>query len=169
GSFESSITDIIKDDCTFERYYKETSLVVRNNNAVNISVSKTLPTIKNIFKLGYNGFTAEKDNLVSNPFIGTFDIEVFKNKDGFGEVYAAGFCGLNKDPNLFYLNKNEVGNRDILLECLNSMFTSEYDGYTFYVHNLNYDGIFLLHKLKSINLQNGSEYYKIDPLFRDNS
>lgn len=165
GSFESSITDTIKDDCTFERVYKETSLVIQNNKAVNITVSKILPTIKSFFKLGYS----EKDNLVSNPFIGTFDLEVYRNTNDLGKVYAAGFCVLNKDPILFYLNKNDVNNKDILLECLNSMLRSEYDGYTFYVHNLSYDGVFILHKLKYINFQKGYEYYKIHSLFRDNS
>jgi hypothetical protein len=104
--------------------------------------------------------------LVSNPNIGTFDLEAFKDSDGFAKPYAVGFCVLNQKPVTFYLDK---GNQDILLNCIDSMLITKHHNYIFYIHNLNYDGIYIINKLKSVNLIKGFEYYRIKTLYKDSA
>lgn len=164
GVYESTMVDSVINNTTFTRKYKDTTITISDSEVINIAIDKNLPIIKpSIYKQ-----SDKREALVSNPFVGTLDLEVFTDSDSYGKVYAAGFCVLNKDPILYYLNKEDYGNRNILLECMDNMLSNQYDGYTFYVHNLNYDGVFIIHALKSANLTKGFEYYKLNPLFKDN-
>jgi hypothetical protein len=165
GVFEGSFIDTVLDVNTFSRRYKNTVITINDNKIVNLMVSGHLPIIK---KEIYEN-RIKRDVLVSNPFIGTLDLEVFKDSKGLGKVYAAGFCVFNEEPIMYYLDKDSIDTKDVLMECLDEMLSSAYDGYKFYVHNLSYDGVFILHKLKSLNLMKGFEYYIIKPLFRDSN
>lgn len=164
GVFEASFIDSIINDNTFSRRYKKTIITISNGKIINLMISDNLSIIK---RENYESKT-RRDVLVSNPFIGTLDLEVFKDFNGFGKVYAAGFCVFNEEPIMYYLDKENIHNKDVLLECLDEMLSNKYDGYKFYVHNLSYDGVFIIHKLKSFNIKKGFEYYKINSLFRDN-
>lgn len=71
----------------------------------------------------------------------------------------AGFCIEGKDPIMFYLDNLKYNN--VLIDCINTMLSSKYNGYIFYVHNLNYDGVFIIYNLKLVNELKGYDYYKI--------
>ncbi|KAI0798274.1 ribonuclease H-like domain-containing protein [Xylaria sp. FL0064] len=162
GVFEACFKDIIVNKHNFIRTYNNVTLTIKLNEISDFRIKKELSLIKYV----KDKSLVRRDTLVSNPFIGVFDLEAFNDLDGYAKPYAAGFCILNQDPVTFYLdNKNE----DVLLNCLNSMLVSRYDRYTFYIHNLNYDGVFIINKLKSVNLDKGYEYYKINSFFRDSS
>jgi DNA polymerase type B, organellar and viral len=73
------------------------------------------------------------------------DIETFELKDEnkLSKAYALGFY-VKGSTNLFYINKNLDSNK-LIMECLDSMLTDKYNGYTFYVHNFDkYDSYFIL-------------------------
>lgn len=159
GTFEGRFLDILVDDITFERRYKNTVFTISNNDIIKISIDKELPILKS--ESNYKN----KYSTASNPFIGSFDLETFEDEDGFAKVYAVGFCILKDKPIKFYLNSSD---EDILLKCINEMLVKKYDGYTFYIHNLNYDGVFILNKLNVYNESNNG-YYKIQTFYKDSS
>ena len=166
GVFEGNFIDKILDKKTFSREYKSTNITIQNGKVDIIEVSKILPIISS--KL-YESTLERKDTLVANPFIGTFDIETFKDINSLGRVYAAGFTTFNQEPVLFYLDSKDITlNRDVLVECLDTMLVSKYNNYIFYVHNLDFEGPFILHRLKSINHDKGFDYYRMNLIFRDN-
>lgn len=158
GCLEASFTDLVIDDNKFIRTYNSTSFVVKNNLLSELKVEKTLPIIKK---------PKRQSNIISDPRIGTFDLETFKDSDGYGKVYAAGFCVLNETPVTFYMDKSS--DLDVLTLCINNMLCHKYNGYKFYIHNLNFDGVFILYKLNLINLLRGTDLYSIKPFFRDNN
>jgi hypothetical protein len=80
--------------------------------------------------------------------IGTADFECYTDSQGIFKVLSAAFC-IIKDGSYvvksFYINSHNI---DVISCFLDSLLTLEYDGYTFYFHNLaKFDGIFLMHKL----------------------
>jgi hypothetical protein len=161
GSFEGRFIDSIIDDTTFKRKHNNTSFVITENKVINLIISKELTKINKFSSIE----NKENQGLVSNPFIGTFDLETFEDEDGYAKVYAVGFCTLDNDPRMFYRDNDKD---DLLLKCVNEMLSYKYNGYKFYIHNLNYDGVFLIHKLKTYNKLIGFYHYLIKPLFRDN-
>lgn len=68
---------------------------------------------------------------------------------------------------MFYLDNSKYNN--VLIDCIDYMLSSRYNGYVFYVHNLNFEGVFLLYNLKLVNDLKGYDYYKINPLYKDSS
>lgn len=165
GTFEGSFVDTILDDNTFNRQYKDTILTINSKEVINLVVNRKLATItRDTIKSG-----KKDDSLVSNPFIGTFDLESFQDDSGFARVYAAGFCVNKKEPLLYYMDSVDYNKKDVLLECIDNMLSEAYDGYLFYVHNLSYDGVFILHKLKLFNDIMGEEHYKVNVFFRDST
>nr|YP_009744359.1 hypothetical protein [Xylaria hypoxylon]QIE13215.1 hypothetical protein [Xylaria hypoxylon] len=160
GVLEGVFTDIILNKNSFERIYKNVCILVSNKHINNIKISKKLKTLESNF------IKSKKENAtVSNPFLGTFDIEAYEDSDGYAKVYALGYCVLNKDPVTFYLDKNK--DKDILLECIDKMLLSNYKDYIFYIHNINYDGVFIIHKISEFNKSKGFDYYKLDVLYKD--
>lgn len=159
GTLEGKFTDTILSPTSFERQYKSVKFTINNDKITKIiNEDKTLPIITRKHM--------KKDNLTSsNPFIGTFDLEAFDDVDGYAKVYALGFCVLNQDPITFYLDKND--NKDLIVECFKVMLTNKYNGYTFYIHNLNYDGVFILNKLKAYNNSIGEEFFQIKAFYKD--
>lgn len=157
-SLEGSFIDVVYDNENFKRSYKNISFLIKNSDVSSMTISNTLPTIK------YNYGKSDK-TLVSNPYIGTFDLEIYESEEGLGKVYAAGFCVKNGDPVMFYLEDSSYNN--VLIDCIDAMLCNKYNGYMFYVHNLSYDGVFLIHSLKLVNELKGYDYYNIKPLYRD--
>jgi hypothetical protein len=162
-SIEGRFVDTLKDEYTFDRKYKEVVFTISNSKVVFVSVSKELP----IIKPDYGKLKSRKDGLVSNPNIGTFDIETYIGSDGYAKVYAAGFCADLDKPVMFYLDKPDYDN--VLIQCIDKMLISKYNGYIFYVHNLNFEGVYLMYYLIVVNNLKGFDYYKIKPLFKDSS
>jgi len=162
GVFEAKFIDYIINDTTFERKYKSTIFTISNDKLIMMSITKEL-SVLNSDSIEH---VHKKQVLVSNPFIGSFDLEAFEDSDGYAKVYAAGFCVLSDNTVKFYKDNDE---QDVLLECINAMLVKKYSGFTFYVHNLNYDGVFILNKLKVFNEINDKEYYKINTLYKDSS
>jgi hypothetical protein len=95
GVFECKFIDTVYNDNHFERQRDNISFVIKDSNASLVSIYNNLPIIK------YNKAKSD-NNLVANPYIGTFDLEAF-DEDGFAKVYAPGFCVEGKDPIMFYL------------------------------------------------------------------
>jgi len=59
-----------------ERLYNNTSFTIKDDSEIfSVSIDKNLPIIK------YN-YSKSDNALVSNPFIGTFDLETFEDNDG---------------------------------------------------------------------------------------
>ena len=162
GVFEAKFLDIIIDKDTFERKYKSTTFTISKDKLVNMSIDKELSIINS----NSIDHLSKKQGIVSKPFIGSFDLEAFEDSDGYAKVYAVGFCVLNKKSIKFYLDNND---EDILLKCINTMLNKEYNGYTFYIHNLNYDGVFILNKLKLYNESKNEEYYKVNTVYKDSN
>jgi len=159
ATFEGKFVDTVYCEEAFDRMYNNVIFTIINSKVSSISISKELEIIK------YH--PRKLQGLVSNPFIGTFDLEAFEDKDGYAKVYAAGFFVEGKDPITFYLDDPNYNN--VLIECVNRMLSTKYNGYIFYVHNLDYDGIFLIYYLKLFNQMKGYDFYKIKPLYKDNS
>ncbi len=162
GVFEATFTDIILDNITFERKYKSTTFTISKNKLIKMSIDKELSRINS----DSTEHIHKRQVIVSNPLIGSFDLEAFEDSDGYAKVYAVGFCILNNKTVKFYHDDDK---KDVLLDCINSMLSKKYQGFTFYVHNLNYDGVFILNKLKVFNESNQDEYYKINTLYKDSS
>lgn len=165
GIFEGSFMDTIwnHEDNSFERMYKDVTFSIINSKLSRVNISKHLPAIE------YSSGRFSENAWVSNPYIGTFDLEVYEDDNGYSKVYAAGFCinDENPDPVMFYLENPSYDN--VLIECINTMLNRKYNGYTFYIHNLNYDGVFIMYHLKLFNRIKGFEYYKINAFYRDSS
>ena len=160
GSFEGKFIDTIYYEEAFDRMYNNVVFTIINSKVSLMAISKKLEIIQ------YN-YSKKPEALVSNPFIGTFDIEAFEDIDGYAKVYAAGFCIEGQKPITFYLDNPSYNN--VLIDCINLMLASRYNGYIFYVHNLNYDGIFIIHNLLKVNQIKGYDFYKIKPLYKDSS
>jgi len=164
GVFEGKFRDIIWDFDTnsFDRIYKDqVKFSIVKSNLSLVSITKDLSVIK------YIKSAADGKALVSNPYIGTFDLETFDDFDGYSKVYAAGFCVKGKSPITYYLDNKEYDS--VLLKCIDNMLIPKYDGYIFYVHNLDFDGVFIIHYLKLFNKVSGFEHYKINTLYKDSS
>jgi hypothetical protein len=160
GVFECKFIDTIYDDNHFERQRDNVAFTIKDNNVSLVAISNNLPIIK------YNKSRLDSNAVVANPFIGTFDLETY-DEDGFAKVYAAGFCIEGMDPIMFYLDNSSYNN--VLIHCIDNMLLTKYNGYIFYVHNLNYDGVFIIYNLKLVNELKGYDYYKIKPLYKDSS
>ena len=92
----------------------------------------------------YNKTSKPTSGLQPNWKIGTLDIETFELKDEnkSSKAYALGFY-VKGSTNLFYI-KN-LDSDKLIMECIDSMLTDKYNGYTFYVHNFDkYDSYFIL-------------------------
>jgi hypothetical protein len=129
-------------------------------------------TTKNTtIKVKLDPINLKKDNKslinlnISNPNIGTLDLETYVHK-GISRVYALGFYTKN-NVNTFYINPDTLDSNELILNCIDSMLTSKYTGYTFYVHNLGrYDVVFLLKTLINANITQNK--YNLEIISRDN-
>jgi hypothetical protein len=164
GTLYLNALDTVIDDITFSRTISKTKLVIRNNDVVTMFSEKELLPIKpNVVEYKAS----------SNPFIGTIDLETYVDKDGISKVYALGFytkkeVDKNLKPITYYISPG-VSSFELVLQCIDAMLTSKYNGYTFYAHNLGrFDGVFILHILKAANNEKGFEYYTLKPNLKDN-
>lgn len=161
GVFEGRFTDTIKDEHNFDRMYNDIVFTIRNSNIALVSLTRDLP----IIKFDYGRSKSKREGLVSNPFIGSFDIETYVDSEGFGKVYASGFSVDFNKSKMFYLDNPDYDS--VLLKSIDRMLSSQYSGYIFYVQNLNFEGVYLIHLLRLVNNLKGFEYYKIKPLYKD--
>jgi len=157
GTLFRCIEDKIIDKNTFIRKIGNVSLTIYKSKILNLEIKKELGILKPELKFS-------KD--VSNPFIGSLDLETFKDLDGYGKVYAVGYIVLNKEPKTFYLNESQDSD-ELLTTCIDNML-NEYNGYIFYTHNFGkFDSVFILNILKRFNIKIGFEYYILKPLYKD--
>jgi DNA polymerase type B, organellar and viral len=141
----------------FVRKIGNVSFTISKDEVINMEAVKELSVIK---------YESKNTKDVSNPFIGSLDLETFEDLDGFAKVYALGFMILGKEAKMYYLKENQ-SNDELLLECFNYIL-SKYSGYIFYTHNFGkYDSVFIINILKTANLNKGFEYYKLETSSKD--
>ena len=106
------------------------------------------------------------------PFIGTFDLETFRDSDSTNRVYALGFttAQMSKSPEQnvqqFYLGDDADTSGELILKCIDAMLV--YKGHIFYVHNLGgYDGVFIMDILLRSNRERGEEVYKMRSTYKE--
>lgn len=159
GILIDEVKDFILSSESFIRKIGNVSLTISEGSIVKIESEKVLSPMKYVSK-------SLKDE--ANPFIGSWDVEAFTDKDGYAKVYALGFAVLGEKSNTYYLD-NGLTSEQLVLNCLNDMLTNKYNGFTFYTHNFGrYDSTFLLKILKEENLKLGYEHYDLKELCRDN-
>ena len=77
--------------------------------------------------------------------IGTMDLETYV-VGGISKTYALGFY-VKDSMNTFYIDK-DLNSDSLILMCLDAMLIDKYNGYTFYIHNLErYDVYFIFRVL----------------------
>jgi len=97
--------------------------------------------------------------------LGSLDIETYTINNDVSKAYAIGFYAKGK-VETFYIDQNL--NSDVLIKrCLDKMLSEEYNGYTFYVHNLaKYDNYYIIPVLlQCVSLY--PEIYNYKFVFRD--
>jgi DNA polymerase type B, organellar and viral len=155
GILISEVEDKLINNNYFIRRIGNVSLSILNGEIVKIESIKKLASIK---------FTPKSLKGESNPFIGSWDVEAFEDKDGYAKVYALGFATLDKNVKMYYL-ENGVTSEQLVLKCIDDMLVNQYNGYVFYTHNFGrYDARFLLKILKEENIRRGYEHYILKEL-----
>jgi len=159
GNFIDEVKDISLTSESFIRKIGNVSLTISEGSIIKIESEKVLSSVKYVSK-------SLKEE--ANPFIGSWDVEAFTDRDGYAKVYALGFAVLGEKSNTYYLDSG-ITSEQLVINCLNDMLTNKYNGFTFYTHNFGrYDSTFLLKILKEENIRLGSEHYKLKELCRDN-
>lgn len=161
GKYKDTFIDSIVDKHTFTRKKGKLVLTIRNNNVIHVNASKDLPVIKYIPKPYRES---------PNPYIGSLDLETYKDLDDTVKIYALGFIVLGESPKTFFLGKNNDSD-ELLLKCFDTILTdSKYNGYTFYTHNFGkYDSVFISKILREANNRMGFDYYKLSPNYRNST
>ena len=161
GKYKDTFIDTTIDKYTFTRKKGKLVLTIRNNNVIYVNASKDLPVIK---------YTPKPYRDSPNPFIGSLDLETYKDIDDTVKVYALGFIVLGESPKTFFLGKHNNSD-ELLLKCFDTILTdSKYNGYTFYTHNFGrYDSVFISKILRQANNAKGFEYYKLYPNYRNST
>jgi hypothetical protein len=157
------VKDTIISDNTFTRKLSNVEVTIKSNKIDGYIINHKLGFISKPL--------LDVKSSISDPRIGTLDIETYYSDKGYSEVYAAGFyTALDNKPNLYYIDKNNLSSNDVVLNCINDMLTSKYHNYTFYVHNLGrFDVAFILKVLTDYNTKVGEEYYKLSVICRDST
>jgi len=150
--------DLKINDVEFKRKIGKFSLTIKHDVISKYEVNDTLPIIKPL---------EPEFKSVRNTNIGSFDVETYFNKkEDKSYVYALGYKILNDNKKMFF-KSNSQSSYELIIECINSMLISKYNGFTFYVHNFSgFDVVFILSALEEYN-SNNNDYYKFYPIFRD--
>ena len=159
GSKVLNITDRYLDHTHFTRSIGNITNTINNKKLVT-RVSIKLDAVR------VNKTANKFNNLsVNDPFIGTLDLETYKTKD-ISKVYAIGFYTKRYGVQTFYIDVNTLDSNKLIMNCLDSMLISKYNGYTFYTHNLGkFDVTFIL---KTLVIAKKQEYgYKLELISRD--
>ena len=163
GLLVLNVVDRTINHTSFSRTIGNITNIIDNNRIItNTKINIKLDSIKPN-KSAY----ALKNLYVNNPYIGTLDIETYSD-NGVSRVYALGFYTKQHNVNIFYINPNTLNSDQSIIDCIDSMLTSKYTGYTFYVHNLGrYDAVFLLSVLITANMID--DRYILDMICRDDT
>ena len=104
---------------------------------------------------------------VSNPNIGAIDTETYTDYDGVNKIYALGFrTNLNSKPIIYYIDKENLDSRKIVLDMVNELLRPKYSKTVFYCHNLSgYDVVFILKILSEYN-ETTYDKYNISSVLR---
>lgn len=160
-----SIVGLLIDKFTYSTL--NNNVVIRKSGNVTSYISNTGIYKKEIqVKLGnvYPYKVSDKTSNMLQPDwrIGTLDLETYKDND-ISKTYAIGYY-VKDSINTYYINDN-LDSDEIIVECLDSMLSDKYNGYTFYVHNLSGYDIYFLFRVIIAN----SDKYQYEPTFRDDS
>lgn len=159
GILITRIQDRAVKDNLFTRKIGNNSLTILDNNIVKVESEKKLSSIK---------YKAKNLKDEPNILIGSWDIETFKDIDGYAKVYALGFYVLGGKVKIYYL-EDRISSEELVLRCIDDMLVNEFNNYTFYTHNFgSYDSIFLIKILKDFNIKKGYEHYKLSSICKDN-
>lgn len=163
GFLISEVRDQILGPNSFKRTINNVSMFIKNNKIEKLEIHKKLDAINYI----------NKPNFDRNKNLGALDLETFEDGNGLTKVYAIGFITNNDtEPTLFYLTdiNKEYNSDELILKCLDTMLQTKYNNFTFYAHNFGrYDVIFIYNIIQKANEIKGFEYYKINPLTRDDT
>lgn len=144
------IDDHFKDG-TIKRYYKGDVFVFKDEELINIEIVYNFPNLRKPLK--------DKE---INCKIGVIDIETYRDADNKSIPYAAGYK-VDNDIVTFYKQEGEEFNT-VVIKIMDDLL-KKYPHHTFFVHNLDFDGIYLLNALVSI-VDNIS---KIEVIMKDKS
>lgn len=133
-------------------------IIVKGNKVVYVKKNIPLRPIKKPTKVPL---------FISNPNIGAIDTETYTDIDGINKIYALGFrTNLNSKPVIYYIDKENLDSRKIVLDMVNELLRPKYNKTVFYCHNLSgYDVVFIL---KTICEYNETTYdkYNISSVLR---
>jgi DNA polymerase type B, organellar and viral len=135
------------------------------------------PDLKPKRKWSSKGFALQQTIATRDSRIGTLDLETLTEiqQDGsiFARVFAIGFA-TSKKTEMFYLtdyfDNTLEGSNQLVLKCIQEILQPEFNGYTFYVHNLGkFDAIFLQKIILDFNTQSidKAKLFTFDPLYRN--
>ena len=148
------------------------SIFTRVTGNVTKTVDTNSGTIATSLKVKFDNINAapktylHKQLSISDPKVGSLDLEAYTNNEDISKVYAIGFHTKQGGSKTFYINE-QLDSNDVVLRCIDSMLVAKYTGFTFYVHNMGgYDFYFLLKILINANLK--EERYKLDIFTKDN-
>lgn len=84
--------------------------------------------------------------MLPNPKIGIIHIETYLNNDQLAKVYAIGiYSYIDDEPKTFYISKEDLNSDIIVINCINEMLKTKYEGITLFAHNFGkFDSIFII-------------------------
>jgi len=145
----------IKTDFGFIREYsKKKYFYDNNNNLINVEVKYSYPSLP----------SQKKDGNLDLNF-GAIDLETYGSNFGIGhhQVYAGGWVVKNNSQS-FYIKPNETSEQLVNRLFLSILMNPNFNGYTFYVHNLGrFDSVFIIKSLIT------NKSIKLIPIWKDNS
>lgn len=124
-------------DGTIKRIYNGNTYVFKDKALVGIVYPYNFPNVRK----------PTKDHSMTTT-IGVIDIETYCENNGKAVPYAAGFK-VGNNLHTFYYQENDSFN-DVVVRMMKFIYDN-YPGYTFFVHNLDFDGIYLLNAIVKIN------------------
>jgi len=159
GKYKDTFIDTILNNKVFYRNKGKVIVYISEDKVIHINATKDLAIIK---------YSPKAYSQLANYRIGTIDLEAYDDTDGYSKVYALGFVVSGENPYTYYID--EFHNSDkLFLKCFDDILVNKYNEYIFYIHNFKgYDSVFILNILKRANIDKGFEYYKLEPLYRDN-
>lgn len=159
GVIINHVTDVVVDNSVI-RSSGERQVVIKGDK---IAFIKQNIKIKPIDKPSIKPLFVENNN------IGVIVIETYRANDNTFKVYALGFKTiLAEKPVIYYIDKDNLDYRKIILSLVNELLRPKYSNIIFYCHNLGgFDIVYTLKALYIYNDDNPNDKYEISPLLRD--
>lgn len=150
-------------------YYHDNQIIRKfNNNTVVFNKTNNINIVNSIKEIDipYN-FPSMKQlpvTHIKDDKIGVIDLETYtSNFNGAQKVYAGGWA-VNGECHTYYIEEVEGLNSIALVQHIfNQILNSQYNNYTFYIHNLSgFDYVFILDALSR-------DDFNLDPIIKDDN